>query len=47
MNGRLGLAAWRWLFILDFLISVPVVILGLIICPGKRKHVYQYHLHLT
>ncbi|KAF5684620.1 major facilitator superfamily transporter [Fusarium denticulatum] len=23
MNGRLGLAAWRWLFILDFLISPP------------------------
>jgi ACS family pantothenate transporter-like MFS transporter len=37
MNGRLGLAAWRWLFILDFLISVPVVILGLIVCPGKTE----------
>ncbi|KAF4438152.1 hypothetical protein F53441_12844 [Fusarium austroafricanum] len=37
MNGRLGLAAWRWLFILDFLISVPVVILGLIICPDEPK----------
>uniref|UniRef100_A0A0D2Y9Y8 Uncharacterized protein n=1 Tax=Fusarium oxysporum (strain Fo5176) TaxID=660025 RepID=A0A0D2Y9Y8_FUSOF len=37
VNGRLGLAAWRWLFILDFLISVPVVILGLIICPDEPK----------
>lgn len=48
MNGRLGLAAWRWLFILDFLISVPVVILGLIICPGKTQmFIILFALDLT
>jgi hypothetical protein len=40
MNGRLGLAAWRWLFVLDFFISVPVVIFGLMVCPGKKIHVH-------
>ncbi|KAG9502053.1 hypothetical protein J7337_007765 [Fusarium musae] len=48
MNGRLGLAAWRWLFILDFLISVPVVILGLIVCPGKTEaYIILFALGLT
>lgn len=28
MNGRHGLAGWRWLFILDAIISVPVAIWG-------------------
>ncbi|KAF5627835.1 pantothenate transporter liz1 [Fusarium tjaetaba] len=37
MNGRLALAAWRWLFILDFFISVPVVVLGLAICSDEPK----------
>jgi MFS transporter, ACS family, pantothenate transporter len=28
MNGRHGLAGWRWLFIVDFLITLPVAIYG-------------------
>jgi ACS family pantothenate transporter-like MFS transporter len=28
MHGKGGLAAWRWLFIFDFLLAVPVVIYG-------------------
>ncbi|KAL2402444.1 MFS transporter PfmaC [Exophiala dermatitidis] len=37
MNHRLGLAAWRWLFILDFIIGIPVVVFGLFCCPDEPK----------
>ena len=30
MNGKGGLAAWRWLFIFDFIIGIPVVIYGVV-----------------
>jgi ACS family pantothenate transporter-like MFS transporter len=30
MHGKGGLAAWRWLFIFDFLLAIPVVIYGLV-----------------
>lgn len=30
MEGRGGLSAWRWLFIFDFIIAVPVIIYGLV-----------------
>ncbi|CCH46242.1 putative transporter SEO1 [Wickerhamomyces ciferrii] len=33
MDGKHGLAAWRWLFIFDGVISIFVVILGYIIIP--------------
>ncbi|CAN8100498.1 unnamed protein product [Discula destructiva] len=33
MDGRGGLAAWRWLFIFDFLIAVPVAIYGFVTFP--------------
>ncbi|ATY63245.1 major facilitator superfamily transporter [Cordyceps militaris] len=40
MDGVAGLAAWRWLFIFDFLLGVPVAIFGFFVCPheprGKR-----------
>lgn len=35
MNGRLGVAAWRWLFILDFIIGIPIILFGICCCPGK------------
>lgn len=28
MDGRLGLAAWKWLFIFDGIISVPIAVVG-------------------
>lgn len=28
MNGHLGLAGWRWLFIMDGVISIPIAIWG-------------------
>ncbi|QKX54969.1 uncharacterized protein TRUGW13939_02059 [Talaromyces rugulosus] len=37
MNHTLGLASWRWVFIFDFLISVPVAILGFFCCPNEPK----------
>lgn len=37
MDGRLGLAAWRWLFIFDFILGIPVAIFGFFVCPGKNR----------
>ncbi|OBA19581.1 MFS general substrate transporter [Metschnikowia bicuspidata var. bicuspidata NRRL YB-4993] len=33
MDMKNGLAGWRWLFIIDFLITVPIAIYGLIFFP--------------
>lgn len=33
MDGAHGLAGWRWLFIMDGVISVPVAILGIFGLP--------------
>jgi ACS family pantothenate transporter-like MFS transporter len=33
INGRGGLAGWRWLFIVDFLITLPIAIYGFFIFP--------------
>ncbi|KAF5583479.1 pantothenate transporter liz1 [Fusarium pseudoanthophilum] len=46
MNGRLALAAWQWLFILDFFISIPVVILGPAICSDEPKANRAHGTHL-
>lgn len=34
MDGTNGLAGWRWLFIIDFLITLPVVLYGFICFPS-------------
>ncbi|KAG4025480.1 hypothetical protein MFRU_057g00230 [Monilinia fructicola] len=34
MNGALGLEGWRWLFIIDFLISLPLLVFGIIFIPN-------------
>ncbi|KAB2575634.1 Pantothenate transporter liz1 [Lasiodiplodia theobromae] len=33
MDGRGGLSAWRWLFIFDFVLAVPVVVYGVTCFP--------------
>ncbi|KAI0173541.1 MFS general substrate transporter [Hypoxylon sp. FL1284] len=33
IDGDLGIRGWRWLFIIDFLITCPMVIVGFIIIP--------------
>lgn len=34
MNGVMGLSAWRWLFIFNFILGIPVAILGFATCPS-------------
>ena len=34
LNGVQGLAGWRWLFIIDFCITVPIAIYGFVFFPG-------------
>ncbi|AGO12215.1 AaceriAEL143Wp [[Ashbya] aceris (nom. inval.)] len=38
MDGRRGIAGWRWLFIIDFLVTVPIAIYGFIFFPGTPDH---------
>ncbi|CAG8925386.1 unnamed protein product [Penicillium salamii] len=35
MNGRLGIASWRWVFIFDFIIGIPIAIFGFFCCPDE------------
>ncbi|KAI2929243.1 hypothetical protein CBS147321_10841 [Aspergillus niger] len=35
MNGKLGLSSWRWVFIFDFIIGIPIAIFGLFCCPDE------------
>lgn len=35
MDGKRGLAGWRWLFIIDFLITLPICFYGLLCFPGS------------
>ncbi|SCV00900.1 LAMI_0G08020g1_1 [Lachancea mirantina] len=38
LNGRNGLAGWRWLFIIDFVITLPIAIYGFIFFPTTPDH---------
>ncbi|SCU96030.1 LAFA_0G03862g1_1 [Lachancea sp. 'fantastica'] len=38
LDGRRGLAGWRWLFIVDFLITIPIAIYGFIFFPTTPDH---------
>ncbi|KAI5963113.1 uncharacterized protein KGF55_002905 [Candida pseudojiufengensis] len=35
LDGKQGLAGWRWLYIMDFIISFPIVIYGFIFFPDS------------
>jgi ACS family pantothenate transporter-like MFS transporter len=37
LNGTYGLAGWRWLFIIDGIITIPIALLGFLIMPGTYK----------
>ncbi|KAJ6781027.1 hypothetical protein PWT90_04929 [Aphanocladium album] len=39
MDGVMGLASWRWLFIFDFILGIPVAIFGVFVCPDEPKGV--------
>ena len=34
LNGVGGLSGWRWLFIIDGIITIPVAFIGFVIFPG-------------
>lgn len=43
LNGTSGLAGWRWLFVIDFLITLPVALYGFLFfpdTPGSTKAKY-------
>ncbi|KAI0309610.1 MFS general substrate transporter [Amylostereum chailletii] len=45
LNGRGGLAGWKWLFIIDGVITIPIALLGFILMPDlptttKPSYVY-------
>ncbi|KAK4498840.1 hypothetical protein PRZ48_009350 [Zasmidium cellare] len=35
MNGHAGLAGWRWLFVMDGVISIPIAIAGYVLLPNN------------
>lgn len=43
MNGRHGLAGWRWLFIMDGVISVPIAIWGLFGLPDHPHNTRAFY----
>lgn len=43
MNGRYGLAGWRWLFIMDGVISVPVAIWGVFGLPDHPHNTRAFY----
>ncbi|KAJ0426593.1 alpha/beta-hydrolase [Aspergillus carlsbadensis] len=44
MEGRGGMPAYRWLFIFDFIIAVPVAIYGLIFYPDTPETTTAFYL---
>ncbi|KAL4937174.1 hypothetical protein BDV06DRAFT_227199 [Aspergillus oleicola] len=45
MEGRGGMRAWRWLFIFDFILAVPVAIYGLIFYPDTPETTTAFYLN--
>ncbi|GAV49688.1 hypothetical protein ZYGR_0P03340 [Zygosaccharomyces rouxii] len=44
LNGRNGLAGWRWNFIFDFIISIIVALIGFYSLPGDPQNCYSIFL---
>ncbi|KAG5977283.1 hypothetical protein E4U55_006907 [Claviceps digitariae] len=44
LDGRLGLAGWRWLFIIDGLLTVPIALYGLIFFPDTPSTTTAFYL---
>ncbi|KAL4800655.1 alpha/beta-hydrolase [Aspergillus venezuelensis] len=44
MEGRGGMSAWRWLFIFDFILAVPVAIYGVIFYPDTPETTTAFYL---
>lgn len=39
-----GLAGWRWMFIIDFIIAIPVAVIGFFVIPGTPNRCYSLFL---
>ena len=44
MNGTGGLKGWRWLFIFDGIISIPIASLGLWLIPDAPANTRAFYL---
>ncbi|KAE8370360.1 major facilitator superfamily domain-containing protein [Aspergillus caelatus] len=44
MEGKGGMSSWRWLFIFDFLLAVPVAIYGIIFYPDTPENTTAFYL---
>ncbi|CRL30464.1 Sucrose/H+ symporter, plant [Penicillium camemberti] len=44
MDGKAGLSAWRWLFIFDFILAIPVAIYGFIFYPDTPQNTTAFYL---
>ncbi|KAL4872732.1 hypothetical protein BDV12DRAFT_182760 [Aspergillus spectabilis] len=44
MHGKVGMAAWRWLFIFDFILAIPVAIYSLIFYPNTPETTTAFYL---
>ncbi|KAK9460640.1 major facilitator superfamily domain-containing protein [Lipomyces oligophaga] len=42
LDGANGLAGWRWMFIIDAIITIPVGFIGFIIWPGTPDKLHSY-----
>ncbi|KAK9328869.1 major facilitator superfamily domain-containing protein [Lipomyces starkeyi] len=42
LNGVNGLSGWRWMFIIDAIITIPVGILGFFIWPGTPDKLHSF-----
>ncbi|ORY66564.1 major facilitator superfamily transporter [Pseudomassariella vexata] len=45
MEGKGGMSAWRWLFIFDFVISIPVAIYGVLCYPDTPHTTGAWYLN--
>ncbi|KAJ5362363.1 Major facilitator superfamily domain general substrate transporter [Penicillium brevicompactum] len=44
MDGKGGLSAWRWLFIFDFILAIPVTIYGYVFSPDTPQTTTAFYL---
>ncbi|KAJ5893855.1 Major facilitator superfamily domain general substrate transporter [Penicillium taxi] len=45
MGGKGGLSAWRWLFIFDFILAIPVALYGFIFLPDTPENTTAFYLN--
>lgn len=44
LSGVNGLSGWRWLFVIDAIITIPIGLMGFFIIPGTPKNCYSLWL---